>query len=166
MEKKNFPSEPTLKLPISPMGSNLHFNIPLPITNHNHTLLDNIWASKNNPKSFIPVLHTLSAYFHNKNKFPSSFPKLKFYKPKYSCLIKNYFLNPEATYSGIFHRARLENQISRDRSEYFKRKGRKIRKIISRENEEKWGVKKIYPKNRKRKGKNFEIFPKQIGEIF
>lgn len=68
MEKKNIPLEPTLKLLFFSIGSNLRFNTPLPITDHHHIHLDNIWASNNNPKNLIPVLHTHSCYFHNKNK--------------------------------------------------------------------------------------------------
>ena len=68
METNHFSMEPTLKLPMFLIGSNLRFNTPLPITNHQHILLDNLWASRNKPKNLIPVLHTMCIYFHHKNK--------------------------------------------------------------------------------------------------
>ena len=74
MDKGNFPVEPILKLPIFLTRLNLRFNAPLLVTDNQHILLDNLWASRVNPKNLVSVIHTLSTYFHNRNKSTSQIP--------------------------------------------------------------------------------------------
>ena len=66
--RAGLPLEPTLELPIYPMGSNLRFRTPNHLTTPQHVLVINLWASKDNPSHFLHVIRALDICFLKTNE--------------------------------------------------------------------------------------------------
>lgn len=133
--------------------SNLCFNTPLPIADHQLILLDNLQPFRNNPKNLTLVLHTISNYFHNKNKSisqnitPSSVTSQVF-KP----YMVKYFIEQDRKIKFLETKVKIlkEKEVKLE-----KRINRKIRKIEQ--------LKEFIQKTKKeeKKKKNFKSTPKK-----
>lgn len=76
--KGGFSFHPTLKVPIYPPNSGLRFQAPHNLITQHHILVDNFWASKNNPNHFLYTIQTLDKPFLTTNDQAIENPLLHF----------------------------------------------------------------------------------------
>ena len=95
MEGRNYsnqyPIEPNLNFPIFPPNSSLRFRTEAPLSLQQHFIINNIWAYRHEPKSLVPLLHTLAQFLCHENEAHSHTPLLLLAS---SSSIK-YFIRPQ-----------------------------------------------------------------------